>query len=797
VKFSVKWLQEFIPIDVPVERLAELLSHSGSKVESIDKPAKEIGGVVVSEVLDITPHPDADNLTLVEVKVDGRTTQRVVCGAQNFSVGDRVPLAQVGARLSGMEVKERTIRGQPSRGMLCSPAELGVSRDNSGILVLPPDAALGEDVSALLGLDDTIIELEVTPNRGDCMGMVGIAREVAALLGHELKIPDWDAAAQENVENPLTVDIRDPKGCSRFAARYVSGVSSAPSPVWMQSRLLALGVRPISNIVDVSNYVMLETGHPSHAFDAARIDGATLIVRRAADGEELTTLDGQPRRLHPDDLVVADPDRALGIAGVMGGLDSEVSNETTDVVVEAARWDPASIAYTTRRHLLRTEASARFERGADPEMPPVAAARAAHLIAELAGGSVAARVVDEYPTPWRPARITLRPARTNAVLGFAVPADAQASHLKSVGFHVAETDGTIDATVPSFRSEDVTREIDLIEEVARLAGFNRLPVTLPPGRAGALEPEQAAERRMRRVLTGLGMAEAWTSSFGSQAELDALGIERDHPARRMVQVANPTSDDEPALRTTLLPGLLRSAARNVAQHASSIALYEIARTYEPSTSILPRETLAAGGVFSGTRGGTSWRKAPEPWDFFGAKGVLEKAVEAMEIDGLGFAPAKTMPFHPARAASVALGATSIGLLGELHPVVCDRFSVPEGTVAFELSLVRLFARLPERVKVEELSRFPAVYVDLAVVVGDGVPAARVEDVIREAGAPEVVGTRLFDVYKGEQVPRGHKSLAYALELRSRERTLKDEDVQIVLRRILSSLEERTGARLRT
>jgi phenylalanyl-tRNA synthetase beta chain len=796
VKFSLKWLQEFVPIDVPVERLAELLSHSGSKVESIDRPAKEIGGVVVSEVLDIAPHPDADNLTLVEVKVDGSRTQRVVCGAHNFSIGDRVPLAQVGARLPGFEVKEQTIRGQSSRGMLCSPAELGVSGDHSGILVLPPDAALGEDVSALLGLDDTIIELEVTPNRGDCMGMVGIAREVAALLGHELRVQDWGAPGQDELDNPVTVDIRDPEGCSRFAARYVSRVSAAPSPVWMQARLLALGVRPISNIVDVSNYVMLETGHPSHTFDGARIRGAALIVRRAADGEDLITLDGQARRLHPDDLVVADPDRVLGIAGVMGGLDSEVSDDTSDVVVEAAHWDPQSIAYTTRRHLLRTEASARFERGADPEMPPVAAARAAQLISHLAGGKVAARVVDEYPRPWRPARITLRPARTNAVLGFAVPADAQAGHLKSVGFNVAETDGTIDTTVPSFRSEDVKREIDLIEEVARLAGFNRLPVTLPPGRAGALEPEQAAERRLRRILTGLGMAEAWTSSFGSQAELDALGIDPDHAARGMVQVANPTSDDEPALRTTLLPGLLRSAARNVAQHASSIAMYEIARTYEPSSSILPRESLAAGAVFSGTRGGTSWRKAPEPWDFFRAKGVLEKAVEAMEIDGLGFAPVRTMPFHPTRAASVTLAASPIGLLGELHPLVCERFGLPEGTVAFEVSLAPLFAALPERVKVEELSRFPAVYVDLAIVVDDGVPAARVEDVIRRAGGPEVVGTRLFDVYRGEQVPRGQRSLAYALELRSRERTLTDDDVQIVLRRILSSLEERTSARLR-
>jgi phenylalanyl-tRNA synthetase beta chain len=796
VRFSVNWLQDFVPVDVPVDKLAELLSHSGSKVESIVARGGDVGGVVVAEVVDIAPHPDADNLTLVDVKLDEAATQRVVCGAHNFSVGDRVPLAQVGARLPGMTVDERTIRGQRSRGMLCSPAELGVSHDHSGILVLPKDAALGEDVSGLLGLNDTIIELEVTPNRGDCMGMIGIAREVAALLGHELKVPEWGTDGHGDADNPVSVEIRDAKGCPRFAARYVSGVSVAPAPVWMQARLLALGVRPVSNIVDVSNYVMLETGHPSHTFDAARVAAATLIARRAVQREELTTLDGQRRTLHHDDLVVADPDGVLGIAGVMGGLDSEVSERTTDVIVEAAWWDPPSIAYTSRRHFLRTEASARFERGADPEMPPVAAARAAQLMEELAGGKVAARAVDEYPTPSQPARIELRPARANDVLGFTVAPDAQAGHLASVGFRVDERGGVIEAVVPSFRSRDVTREIDLIEEVARLAGFDRIPATLPPGRAGELESLQAAERRLRRILSGLGLAEAWTSSFGSEAELDLLGLASEHPARAMVALANPTSEQEPTLRTTLLPGLLRSAARNAAQHAASIALYEIARTYSPSESTLPTEPLVLGALFSGTRESSGWRRPAGPWDFFAAKGVLESAIEAMEIRSLGFTAVEEMPFHPTRAASVSLGSTKLGVIGELHPTVCERFDIPGGAVALELILGPLLAALPERVKVEELSRYPAVYVDLAVVVGDDVPAARVEHVIRSAGAPELVAAALFDVYKGEQVPPGHKSLAYALELRSHERTLSDDDVQVVFARILAELEERTGARLR-
>jgi phenylalanyl-tRNA synthetase beta chain len=795
VKFSLKWLADYVDIDVDVERLAHLLSHSGTKVESIDQPGAEIRGVVVAEVLSMVDHPNATKLTLVDV-LTPEGEQRVVCGARNFAVGDRVPLATVGAVLpGGFEITERKIRGEVSRGMLCSGMELGLSADHSGILVLPPDSDIGDDVVVTLGLDDAVFDLEVTPNRGDCMGMIGIAREVAALLGNELRLPD-DAVKTEEDLASVSVTVEDAAGCPRYLARYIGSVRIEPAPSWLQARLLAVGVRPISNVVDATNYVMVETGQPLHAFDASNVHEHSIVVRRARPDEKLTTLDGTARTMHPDDLLIADPRRCLAIAGVMGGEDSEVSDSTTSVILESAAFDAASIAYTSRRHRLRSEASARFERRTDPEFIPFAAARACRLMSDHAAGRVASEVADAYPASRERIELTLRPDRTSAILGYPIPAEEQAGYLRALRIEVVAVGDRLRVTVPSFRP-DLEREIDIIEEVGRLAGFDRLPTTLPPGVSGSLEPDQAAERRLRRTLAGFGLSEAWTSSFGSPVELDMLGLPDDHPARRMVELANPTADYDPVLRTSLLPGLLRSVARNAAQHADSIALFELARIYEPTHKPLPQETLVLGAVFAGARGAKDWRRDPGLWDFFGAKGVLQSALAAMEIEPAEFASLKGMPFHPTRASSISIRGTRLGAIGELHPSVCERFDVPEGAVAFEVAVAGLLAAATGRAKVEELSRFPAVYMDLAVVVNEGVAAGKVEEVVRGAGAPDVTSVRLFDVYTGDQVPEGKKSLAFALELRSHERTLSDEDAEAVRDRILRALEERTGATLRT
>jgi phenylalanyl-tRNA synthetase beta chain len=768
----------------------ELLDLSGTKVEEVFEPAGNVDGIIVAEVLAIVDHPNADNLTLVDVRTSPDDQQRVVCGAKNFAVGDKVPLATVGAHLPGMEITERKIRGEISRGMLCSASELGVSRDHAGILVLPPDATPGENVAKLLQLDDTTIELEITPNRPDCMSMVGVAREVGALLGHEVVYPPTEVETSAPVTSTVTVDIKDPSGCPRYVARYIEGVTVAPSPVWLATRLLRAGIRPVSNVVDITNYVMLEMGQPLHAFDAAKIKDQKIVVRRAKSGERFTTLDGVERTMHPDDVMIADPSHALAIGGVMGGADSEISDDTTAVILEAAYFDAASVALTARRQLLRTEASARFERGADPDAPPVTAGRAARLFAEIAGGRVAPEVTDSYPQPIERPRVLLRPLRTTKVLGIEVSPERQAEVLRSIELSVRETDGGLDVDIPGFRP-DLRREADLIEEVARLVGFDHLPATLPPGRVGLLERDQLVERSVRRTLVALGLQEAWTSSFVSMDDLQKLGR-----SERLVQVANPMTEDERALRPSLLPGLLKAASRNFAHRAPRVALFEIARIYEPTDDLLPLEPVMLGAVFGGTEDPKSWRGDERPWDFFSAKGVLEHLFDLAGIDQFTVNAATGSPFHPTRAAQIEVAGARVGAIGELHPEVCERFDVPEKTVVFELALAAFLGALPDRIQVQEIPRFPSALIDIAVVVDESVAARDVEDAIRAAGAQEVANVRLFDLYRGDQVPAGKKSLAFALELRDPAKTLTESEIVSVRDRVVAALHGAFQAELR-
>lgn len=794
MKVSLRWLEDYVRVDVPVAKVVELLDLSGTKVEVVIEPGKDLEGIVVAEVVAIHEHPNADNLSLVDIR-SAAGDERVVCGAKNFSVGDRVPYAQLGARLGELTITERKIRGEVSSGMLCSASELGVSRDHSGILILPPDSDLGVDVVALLNLNDTILDLEITPNRPDCMGMIGVAREVAALLGNELHIPELSSEPVPVGTEPVTVRLEDAQGCPRYVAHLIEGVTVGPSVGWMAARLLAAGVRPISNVVDSTNYILLETGHPLHAFDAERVHDRTIIARKAFQGEKLTTLDGIERVLEAGDLLIADPEKPLALAGIMGGESSEVSATTTSVILEAAYFDPGLIGRTSRRLGLRTEASARFERGTDPDALMFAAARCAQFISLAAGARPSSQIVDEYPVGIARRRVTLRPERTEKILGFEISARAQAEHLRSIHLKVDERDGVLDVEVPRFRP-DIEREVDLVEEVARLAGLDRLPATLPKGGAGGLEPAQSAERTLRRALAGFGLDEAWTSSLGSTADLEALDLPADHPAQNMAALMNPMSEQENKMRTTLLPGLLKAAARNVAHRVEDVALFEVARIYEPAPQRkLLHEPLMLGAIFGGLRRPKTWLQGPVRWGFFEAKGLLDRALETVGVE-VTTTPSQGPPFHPTRAATVMLGAKAIGSIGELHPRICDRLDLPEGFVVFEIALDPVFDAMPGKVKVSELPRFPAALIDLAVVVDEKVPAGAIEQLIWEAGEPEIVEVALFDVYRGEQVPPGNKSLAYALQLQVADRTLTDEDTSAVLERIVGSLRDRHGAELR-
>ena len=794
MRVSLRWLQEYVPVDVPVDKLKDILDMGGTKVESVRRPNRDIGGVIVAEVKHIEAHPNADNLTLVDVELGAGEVTRVVCGARNFAVGDRVALAQVGARLPDMEITERKIRGETSRGMLCSAAELGVSGDHSGILVLPADAEPGSDAARVLGLDDTILELEITPNRPDCLGMIGVAREVAALLGNPLTVPAADPP-QHAEPSPVSVEIDDPEGCPRYLARYATGVKVGPSPAWLSTRLLAAGIRSISNVVDVTNYVLLETGQPLHAFDAGKVADRRIIVRRARRGERLLGLDETARDLHPDDLVIAGTDRPLALAGVMGGADSEVDSRTTEIILESAYFDPATIAYTSRRHQIRTEASARFERGADPNGARFAADRAARLLGEVGGARNSSHVVDVYPEIIEPRRIVLRPERARALIGLDISDDAQKTHLTSVGLDAAPEEGVLVVHAPTFRP-DLEDEVDLIEEIARLAGYDSIGSTTPPGAAGGLSVEQRTERLLKFGLSTLGVQEAWTPSFASPADADLLGLDEHHPGRRMVVLANPMSDAETAMRTSLLPGLLRSAARSLAHLADGVALFEVARVYENSGAELPRESSTLGAVFTGVRLRGTWDAPERRWDFFSAKGILEAACAHLGITDLRFEPASGAPFHPTRLATVTVERAPVGVLGELHPDVCDRFDVPAGTIALELALAPLIGRPGLRTQAADLPKLPPTFIDIALVVDEGIPARNVHEIVEKAGAPETVRVRLFDVYRGDQIGPGKKSLAFALELRAEDATVTDEQAVAVRDRIVTAARERLGGELR-
>jgi phenylalanyl-tRNA synthetase beta chain len=796
VRISLRWLQEYVDVDVPVETLVDRLDLTGTKVETVHAPGRDVRGVVVAEVVAIEDHPAADNLVLVEVSRGDGGTHRVVCGARNFSVGDRVPLATVGSRLGTIEISRRRIRGEESDGMLCSAAELGVSSDHSGILVLPFDAPVDADVARVLALDDTVLELELTPNRPDCMSMIGVAREVAAILGSPLRTPVDDLVTSDDVATSVSVAIEDERGCPRYLALELDGAHVGPSPTWLAQRLLAAGLRPISNIVDVTNYVLLETGQPLHAFDATKIADRAIIVRRARSSETLVTLDGVERRLHGEDLVIADPSGAIALAGVMGGAGTEVTDATTEVIIEAAYFEPAMVSFTSRRHLLRTEASARFERGMDPNAVAFAARRAAKVIAEVAGARAGAPAVDVYPTKVQPRTLRLRPARTSAILGTEISSADQRAVLESLQLAATVDDGTISVSVPTFRP-DLTREIDLVEEVGRLSGYERLPSTVPSGPKGGLTGRQAAERSVRATLAGFGLSEVWTSSFTSRRDLDALGLSSDHPARSWVELENPTGQQHGALRTTLLPGLLGAVANNLRQRVAGVALFEIARVYAATGDQLPDERARLGAVFGGRRSPQGWNSPERAWDFFAAKGILEALVRSLGVPRLQFSAIDERPWHPTRGAAVLLHEHRIGALGEVHPDVCDRLGVAPGTVGLELGLAPVFEALPRTARVAALPRFPAIYVDVALVVDTDVTAQRVEDAIRSAGAPEVTSVRLFDVYRGDQVGADRKSLAFALELRSPDRTLTDEEANEVRDRIVATAQRDLGAELRS
>jgi len=778
MRVPLSWLREFTPVEAAADELAARLTIAGLQVEEIIRTGVGIQGVVVGRVREIEVIPGATKIIWVTVDA-GEGPRGVVCGARNFAVGDLVPVALPGARLpGGMEIGRREMFGRTSDGMLCSAKELGLSDDHSGIFVLDPDLKPGRDVREALELDDEILEIDITPNRPDLLSITGVAREVAALYELPFTIPEPNLRDEGTAAPELaSVKIEDSKGCPRYLARVITGIRHDPAPWWMKRRLLECGMRPISGPVDVTNFVLLERGHPLHAFDLQTLRGKAVVVRRPRKGEErFLTLDGVERILSKDDVAICDAERPVAIAGIMGGAETEVGESTRDILLESAYFAPDRIAPTARRLGLRTEASVRFERGADPEGVPSAAARAAQLLVEVCGGTVARGELDVYPRRIMLRPIRLRVSRTNALLGVTIPATEMASDLTSLGCAVeSQTRSALRVTPPTFRP-DLRAEVDLVEEVARRYSFDRIALTLPSsGRAGGLTREQTLRRLARRILLGSGMSEAHTLSMLPPRLADRLSLSPDHPWRKTLVIANPLSEEESVLRPSLLPGLLLAAGKNVARRNTSVALFEIGKAFVPTGAELPDEPLRAAWVMTGPAP-AGWHGPHRNVDFFDAKGVLEGLVEGLGVAGVTFETATFEPMHPGRCARLIVEGLHVGVVAELHPRVARELDLEMRVAVAEVDLAPLFGRARDAAP-GELQRFPAVARDLALLVPVETPAAAVERTVRDAAGPLLEQIAVFDVYPGDEIGEtGKVSLAFSLAFRDPERTLTDTEV---------------------
>ncbi|MCU0281362.1 MAG: phenylalanine--tRNA ligase subunit beta [Acidimicrobiia bacterium] len=788
---SLRWLQEFADLPDDGEEVAQALSGLGHEVEGMRRLEAPFSGVVVARVLEVRPHPRADKLRLARLDT-GSGEQEVVCGAWNFDAGAVVPLSTVGAVLAGgLQVGEREIRGVLSRGMICSEAELGLAEESAGILVLGEGYAVGADFAACLPFPDVLFEVTTTSNRPDAMSIYGLARDLAARFGVPLRPPAGEVGPTGAPTTGRAL-VEDPERCPRFTAREVRGLSIGPSPLWMRLRLRHAGVRPISNVVDVTNYVMLELGQPIHAFDLDLIPGETLVVRRAAPGETLATLDGVERRLDPEDLLIASPEGPLALAGIMGGESSEVRPQTARVFLEVAHFAAAGILLSGKRHGLRSEAGARFERGVDPALPPIVSARAARLMADLGGGEVAGGFIDHYPAPIEPAVVPLPRQEAARLLGMELGAERIGELLTRLGFRV-EGEGPWQVTVPTYRP-DVTRPADLVEEIARLHGYDEFPSRLPKGVGEGLPVEERRRRRVRRALVGAGGFEILTFSFQGPGEIEALGLPKGDPRRSMVRVRNPLSEEQSFLRTSLIPGLLQGLRANAARGRGDALVFELGRVFFPSSGDLPEQPQRV--AFAATGRTAEWRGeglAGER-DARDAVGIWEALAAGLGVE-YRLEQAAEAPFHPGRCGRVLVGDEVIGLVGELHPAVAAHFGLSGRVALGDFDLDALLAPAPVR-GFAVPSPYPPVVFDLAFDLAEEVPAAALLAAVRDGAGARLERVEVFDVFRGAPLAAGRKSLAVRLTFRDPQRTLTDEDLVPVRERITEGVAAALGGRLR-
>ncbi len=794
MKVPMSWFNDYTDIkDITPKEYAHALTMTGSKVEGIENMGAEIENVVTGKVLTCCDHPDSDHLHLCTVDAGTGEILDIVCGAPNVREGIIVPVALNGAKLpGGVTIKKGKIRGAISNGMLCSHEELGISEEalgytpEYGILILPEDTQTGINIKDYFGINEEVVEFEITSNRPDCFSVIGLARETAATFKRPFNIPKPTYKENsENISDYLSVEVKNPEKCMRYSAKMVKNVKIGPSPKWMVTRLQAAGIRSINNIVDITNYILLEYGQPMHAFDLRDLAGNKIIVRDANDGEVIKTLDEQDRTLNSNDLVISDGEKAVAVAGVMGGFNSEVKEDTTTVIFESATFNGASVRLTAQKIGLRTEASSRYEKGLDTENTLPAAERACQLVEELGCGEVVGGTIDIIGKAYEPRIHAFRPEKINAFLGTDIPTGDMIEYLKSLEFEVNEENMTIIS--PSFRP-DIEGEADIAEEIARIYGYDKIPVTLLSGAAtrGGKSPIQKVRDTVGETLTAQGMYEIYTYTFTGPALYDKLNLPKDHRLRNSVKISNPFGDDTSMMRTTTVGSMLETLSYNFNRRSESAKLFEIGKVFIPTEAgKLPYEPeIITMGIYGDV-------------DFFDLKGSCEALFDALNVKGVKYIADSQNPiYHPGRCAKVIISGKDAGTIGEIHPEVAKKFNIGTKCYVAELSLERVFKAINTNVKFAPLPKFPALTRDIAMLVDKDVPVADIEEIIVKASGKLLDTIKLFDVYEGSQIPEGKKSVAYAVSFRASDRSLTGDEVNVVFDKILRKLEGGVSAQLR-
>lgn len=810
MQVSIKWLKDYIDFTETPEQLADKLTMAGIPVENVVDPGEGLEKVVTGRIEKLEPHQNSDHLQICTMNVGLAENIIIVTGAQNVAEGQVVPVAMVGAHLpNGMKISKGKLRGVASNGMLCSAQELKLDLEKlpeeqkTGIFILPSDTPVGIPAKDVLGLNDVVLEFELTANRADCFSVFGLVREIAAITGNKPHFPEIKVNEDDNTKlnDIFSVEIADPDLCSRFSTRMLKNVKIGPSPEWMQQRLEGAGIRSINNVVDVTNFVMIELGHPMHAYDYDKITGKKLIARRAIEGEELHTLDDTSRKAKGEMLVIADSEKAAGLAGIMGGFETEITDTTTTVVLESADFYGPCIRRTARACGLSSEASSRFERGVDSETTIKALDRAAQLLQEMGACTVCEGIVDVYPNPKQANYVTFTPEQINNHLGTNIAKDVMLNIITSVGFDVTKDENDeITVKVPSWRN-DVTCMADISEEIARLHGFNKIKSTLPNGVSmqGTQSAKQTFIDKVKASLSSQGLYETISFALTNEETFNKLNIPQDSPLRKAVPIMNPLSDEYPLVRTTLLSSIFDNLARNLARKNDDVALFEVGSVFFPKAlpvTELPDEVVKIAGAITGRRNAQGWNQTNDMVDFYDAKGIIEELFANLRVTRYTVEAGTHYAMHPGKTALFKKGRDVIATVGEVHPAVLSAYGITKPVYIFELDATTVMKYMAKDLKYKALPKYPATSRDLAMLVDVDVNAADIEKAMTKVAGQNLTQITLFDVYTGKQVEEGKKSLAFSLTFQSNDKTLTDAEIDPAIEKIVAKLQKDFNANLR-